>query len=83
VVRNEFLPHHELALATAMVPLFPYVELDKNAALDYLRKKDFGIIPAVKGWAMIKYRSLVLGFIKGLPGRVNNYYPKEWRILNK
>ena len=83
VVRNEFLPHHELALATAMVPLFPHVELDKNAALDYLRKKDFGFVPAVKGWALIKYRSLVLGFIKGLPGRVNNYYPKEWRILNK
>ncbi|HMU24491.1 MAG TPA: hypothetical protein PKD97_05485, partial [Ferruginibacter sp.] len=69
--------------ATAMVPLFPYVDLNKNAALDYLRKKDFGIIPDVKGWALIKYRSLVLGFIKALPGRVNNYYPKEWRILNK
>jgi NOL1/NOP2/fmu family ribosome biogenesis protein len=35
------------------------------------------------GWAVVTYRSLPLGWIKLLQNRVNNYYPKEWRILNK
>lgn len=83
ILRNELLPHHELALATQMSCLFPAVELDKSAALEYLRKKEISIHTPVKGWALVKYNSLAMGFIKVLPNRVNNYYPKEWRILNK
>lgn len=35
------------------------------------------------GWALIQYQSIPLGWIKILQNRINNYYPKEWRILRK
>ena len=54
-----------------------------QTALDYLRKKDIAIAVAQKGWATINYAGHALGLIKILPGRANNYYPKELRILNK
>ncbi|WP_462243937.1 methyltransferase RsmF C-terminal domain-like protein [Ferruginibacter sp.] len=38
---------------------------------------------SLKGWALISYRQLSLGWVKILSNRINNYYPKEWRILNK
>jgi len=31
----------------------------------------------------VQYGGLNLGWIKVLPGRINNYYPKEWRILRR
>ena len=83
LLRNELLPHHELALATQIAGKFPVIEAEKSIALDYLRRKDIRIETAVKGWALLKYKSLGIGFIKILPNRANNYYPKEWRILNK
>ena len=32
------------------------------------------------GWQLIRYKGLGLGWIKKLQNRVNNYFPKEWRI---
>ncbi len=83
LLRNELLPHHELAMATQIAGKFPVIEVEKSVALDYLRRKDIRFETAVKGWALLKYNSLGIGFIKILPNRANNYYPKEWRILNK
>jgi NOL1/NOP2/fmu family ribosome biogenesis protein len=34
-----------------------------------------------KGWVIAHYKGFNLGWIKVLDNRVNNYYPKEWRIL--
>jgi 16S rRNA C967 or C1407 C5-methylase (RsmB/RsmF family)/NOL1/NOP2/fmu family ribosome biogenesis protein len=76
---KSFVPEHALALST--IPRrFPFVEVDKNTALSYLRKQDVNII-AEQGWNEIRYQGLGLGWIKALPNRVNNYYPSEWRIL--
>jgi NOL1/NOP2/fmu family ribosome biogenesis protein len=33
-----------------------------------------------KGWYIIRYKGLGLGWIKALGNRVNNYLPKSWRI---
>lgn len=35
------------------------------------------------GWTLLQYQSAPLGWIKILQNRINNYYPKEWRILKK
>ena len=83
VIRNELIPHHELALSTITNSSVPGCEVDLETALQYLRKQDIKINESIKGWALIKYRQLPLGWVKILPNRVNNYYPKEWRILNK
>ncbi len=83
VIREELIPNHELALSTISNATIPSYEVDLETALQYLRKQDIKIETAIKGWALIKYRQLPLGWAKILPNRVNNYYPKEWRILNK
>ena len=83
VIRNELIPHHELAISTVANAAIPYCEADLETALQYLRKQDVKIETTIKGWALIKYMQLSLGWVKILPNRINNYYPKEWRILNK
>jgi NOL1/NOP2/fmu family ribosome biogenesis protein len=83
VIRNELIPHHELAISTIISTTTPSVEVDLETALQYLRKQEIQVTSPLKGWAMISYRQLSLGWVKILPNRINNYYPKEWRILNK
>jgi len=83
VIREELIPHHELALSTIINTTTPACDASLETALQYLRKQDIKIETTIKGWALIQYRQLPLGWIKILPNRVNNYYPKEWRILNK
>ncbi len=40
-------------------------------------------LQAKKGWALVAYKGRNLGWVKLLSNRLNNYYPKEWRILKK
>lgn len=83
IIRNELIPDHELALSGIINDTIPSVDVDEATALQYLRKQDVVVNTGSKGWALLKYNKLPLGWIKILPNRINNYYPKEWRILNK
>jgi NOL1/NOP2/fmu family ribosome biogenesis protein len=83
VIRNELIPHHELAISTVVSNRLPSIDVDLQTALQYLRRQDIKINSDIKGWALIRYHDLPLGWVKMLPNRINNYYPKEWRILNK
>lgn len=80
---NGWVPHHELALSGLLPDNIQTVELDKEQALQYLRREDISIDTVPKGWCLVHYQGVALGWLKGLPGRINNYYPKEWRILMK
>jgi NOL1/NOP2/fmu family ribosome biogenesis protein len=57
------------------------VSLNKEAALQYLRKADVFIDVGQRGWVLVAFCGINLGWIKHLGNRINNYYPKEWRIL--
>jgi NOL1/NOP2/fmu family ribosome biogenesis protein len=52
-----------------------------KTAISYLKAETITIPTAHKGWMTVKHKGLNLGFIKALPNRINNYFPKEWRIL--
>jgi len=79
---KEFIPEHELALSTVINPQLPAIDLSGEEAIEYLRKED--IRPAGgRGWSLVRYLGRNLGWVKVLPNRVNNYYPKEWRILKR
>ena len=56
------------------------VALEREADLRYLKKDDIAIEKAPQGWALVAFEGLPLGWIKGLKNRINNYFPKEWRI---
>jgi NOL1/NOP2/fmu family ribosome biogenesis protein len=35
----------------------------------------------VTGWQLVSYKGFKLGWVNALSNRINNYYPKEMRIL--
>lgn len=78
--KNDWIPSHEWALSTLPKNGFQVVNLEKDQALEFLRKNDPIIENMPTGWIMVTYNSLPLGWIKNLGNRINNYYPKEWRI---
>ena len=79
---KDLVPAHELALSGLALEQVPGIELDKEQALQYLRRKDIRV-EASKGWNLIRFCGLPLGWVKVLPNRLNNYYPAEWRILKE
>ncbi len=83
IIRDELIPNHELALSTIINSSVAQIEVDRDTALQYLRREDIQLPSAQKGWALLTYQQLPLGWVKILSNRVNNYYPREWRILNK
>jgi 16S rRNA C967 or C1407 C5-methylase (RsmB/RsmF family)/NOL1/NOP2/fmu family ribosome biogenesis protein len=83
VMQQQLVPDHELALSEMIHQDVPGVETDQETALQYLRRQDVTVESNRKGWALIKYKNTTLGWIKILSNRINNYYPKAWRILNK
>ena len=80
---KEFIPEHGLALSTIIAGGLPAVELSKEQAIQYLRKEEIIVDAEQRGWALAQYRGHNLGWMKILANRVNNYYPKEWRILKR
>jgi NOL1/NOP2/fmu family ribosome biogenesis protein len=83
IIRNELIPSHELAVSNMIDPAVAKLEVDNETALQYLRKADINVAFAIKGWVLLTYQQLPMGWIKILPTRINNYYPAAWRILNK
>lgn len=79
---KDFIPSHELAVSILSSETLAVIDLDKEQALQYLRRQDFSVT-SEKGWHLVAYCGLPLGFIKVLPNRINNYYPNEWRILKQ
>jgi NOL1/NOP2/fmu family ribosome biogenesis protein len=58
-------------------------ELTKEQAIQYLRRDNIDITVTGKGWSLMTYEGLALGWAKLLPNRINNYYPKEIRIMTQ
>lgn len=79
---KDLVPSHELALGTNPLTGIASIAVDKPQALQYLKRKDLQL-EAEKGWNLIRYCELPLGWVKVLPNRINNYYPAEWRILKE
>lgn len=78
---KDLIPHHELALSHLLAGDIPFVDLQKDEALRYLRRQDLLAGIEKKGWTLCRYGDINLGWIKVLPNRVNNYYPANRRIL--
>jgi NOL1/NOP2/fmu family ribosome biogenesis protein len=78
---NDLLPEHTFALSVDRNPsIFETIELDLRDALLYQKKEEIRISSTVKGWMLVQYQGVPLGFVKNLGNRANNYFPKEWRI---
>jgi len=83
MIREELIPDQAMAMANIKHSYFDEINLSKEEAILYLQKKDFNINSNAKGWHLIKYEEAFLGFAKLMGNRMNNTYPKEWRIRSE
>lgn len=83
VMKEKLVPDHALALSNLLKDDTPALELEYEEAIHYLQKTDITINPREKGWQLVTYRNHNLGWINALQNRINNYYPKEFRILKR
>ena len=79
---RDAIPSHELAMSTELSPTaFARCELSYADALRYLRREAIVLPTDVpRGFVIVTYREVPLGFVKNLGTRANNLYPNEWRI---
>lgn len=77
---KEWIPSHDLALSLDRSGKIPSVDIGRDQALKFLKKEDFDLPEAPKGWVLLRHEGLSLGWIKSLGSRFNNYLPKHWRI---
>jgi NOL1/NOP2/fmu family ribosome biogenesis protein len=80
---KDFLPAHDLALSNHIRKDVPAVELSEEDAITYLRCETPKVKSEHLGWCLATYQGLNLGWMKLMPGRLNNYFPKDWRILKR
>jgi 16S rRNA C967 or C1407 C5-methylase (RsmB/RsmF family)/NOL1/NOP2/fmu family ribosome biogenesis protein len=81
---NDLIPDHELALSLAInKDAVLSTELTREQAIQYLRRDNIDMEITGKGWSLMTYDGLALGWAKLLPNRINNYYPKEIRIMSQ
>jgi NOL1/NOP2/fmu family ribosome biogenesis protein len=81
VKNKSYLPSHELALSTGLKKeAFPAIEVGLPAALKYMKRDTLNIDDIIKGWNILTYKGINIGFINNLGNRINNYFPVEWRI---
>lgn len=62
--------------------VMPTVEVDRETALDYLRKKDITAAQFEEGINLVTSDGYPLGFVKRIGNRVNNTYPNSLKINN-
>lgn len=81
VKKNDYLPAHDLALSVNLrTSAFPVTGVGLKEAVAYLRRDNFVLQDTPKGWNILTYKGVNLGFINNIGTRFNNYFPVEWRI---
>ena len=77
---TDWIPDHELALACILRDDVASMDLSKRDALHFLRGEPFDMPAIGKGWRAACFLGQRMGWVKSLDKRMNNYYPKSWRI---
>ena len=79
---HDFVPSADWALSLSCVRgEWPEAEVDRQTALRYLHRDTLVLPDAPKGFLLLTYSGLPLGFVKNLGTRCNNLLPQGRRIL--
>jgi 16S rRNA C967 or C1407 C5-methylase (RsmB/RsmF family)/NOL1/NOP2/fmu family ribosome biogenesis protein len=81
LIRDKLVPDHSLAMSRRVPAWVNTVAFNYEQAIQYLQRKDIVVQNTERGWALVNYEGYPLGWVNILPNRINNYYPKELRIL--
>ena len=78
---RDLVPSAAIALSSKLCEkTFPCETLSAGDALKYLRLEPLVLPDAPKGFVLLKYEGVPLGFVKNLGNRTNNLFPSAWRI---
>ena len=78
---RDLVPDADLALSLALADgAFPSVDVDRETALAYLHRDNVSFPEAEKGYLLVRYMGLPLGFVKNLGNRCNSLHPLNRRI---
>ena len=78
---KDLVPDADMALSIALKDdAYPSVEVDKQTALAFLHRDAIVLSDAPKGFVLIKYDGVPVGFVKNLGNRCNNLHPQGRRI---
>lgn len=79
---KDLIPAHALAMSSLLKEdAFFCEELSYEQAISFLRKEAIVLSSAVpKGYVLLAYKGVPIGFVKNIGNRANNLYPAEWRI---
>lgn len=83
IMKDKLVPNHALAQSSLLNKNVPVYDLSYDHAIKYLQRQEFVAQPERPGWQVVRYAEKNLGWINALKNRVNNYYPKEIRILKQ
>ncbi len=79
---RDIVPAHSLAMSALLKRgVFPEVELSREDSLRYLHG-DAPTLPeeTLRGYVLLTFLDLPLGWVKNLGRRCNSLYPQSWRI---
>lgn len=79
---KDYVPQHALAMSVALNrDAFVTAEVNYQQAIAYLRTESIVLEEGVeRGFVLLTYQGIPLGFVKQVGNRANNLYPNEWRI---
>jgi 16S rRNA C967 or C1407 C5-methylase (RsmB/RsmF family)/NOL1/NOP2/fmu family ribosome biogenesis protein len=83
IMKDRLIPEHALALSSIISDEIPFNDLPYKQAIKYLQRQDVNFNTSGRGRQLVRYMGHNLGWINVLPNRINNYYPKELRILKQ
>ena len=81
IKHDDFIPHHQFAQSIYLNDKINRNELNRNEAISFLKKENL-YVKAEKGICLMTYKNFGLGWAKVLDNRINNYLPKDYRILS-
>ena len=78
---KDWIPSPAFALSSSLNrEAFPQVSVDWSQAMAFLRRENIVLKEAPKGWVLITFSGVPLGWVKNLGSRSNNAYPAEWHV---
>jgi len=78
---NDFVPHEHLALSKQLnTNSFQVVDVDWITAIQFLKREALFLPDASKGYVLLQYNNVPVGWVKNIGNRCNNMYPSSWKV---
>lgn len=81
IKRKYFIPDQSLAMSAKLnKQVFNCCDVSWGTAISFLRRESLMLEDQPKGYVLLTYKEVPIGFVKNIGNRANNLYPQEWRI---